>query len=300
MDRRHDADWGPAFAENAAGPWPPEESSDDALLLARPRPSFARSHRKHDGRPLAAPGRLQLATLAIIAVWRLSVFIFLALSDLLHRNRFTYWCYGLETGFYLALGLGYMLRNRFAPRALALFFTPMVFGNVFMVAFLITLILLGDHGLLLEEAAQSANVGVVHFANMVVHMLTLIDFLALLISGYKETVRAEMSEWLALLGRIAGGGQGLVRLYQVIFILLPAVYMLLYVLCWDPFDEYPTPYINPWALVLVALLVGYGAMVWFWHVCTVADDPRARRAGLRRPARAQGDGALDAGRENGE
>lgn len=241
-------------------------------------------------RPLAAPGRLQLATLGWIAAYRLAVFVFLAVSNMLHRNRFTYWCYGLETGFYLALGLGYVLRNRFAPRVLALVFSPMVFGNVFMVSFLITLILLGDHGLLFEEAAQVANVGVVHFANVIVHMLTLVDFFVLLVAGYKESLRAEMQRWLLCL---AERGRGLERLYQAVFILLPASYMLLYVLCWDPFNEYPTPYLNPWLLVALALVVGYGAMVWFWHVCTVANEPRLRRARTRPLSHSKRKGSVD-------
>ena len=251
--------------------------ADNACRSARDAPSLVGGG---DGcpRPLAAPGRLQLVTLGWIAAYRLAVFVFHAASDMLHRNRFTYWCYGLETGFYLALGLGYVLRNRFAPRALALVFSPMVFGNVFMVSFLITLILLGDRGLLFEEAAQTANVGVVHFANVVVHMLTLVDFFVLLVAGYKESLRAEMQRWLLCL---AARGQSLERLYQAVFILLPASYMFLYVLCWDPFDEYPTPYFNPWLLMALALVVGYGAMVWFWHVCTVANEPRLRRTRTR-------------------
>lgn len=241
----------------------PQTAGESKLAEEEFHPSAVSRHRRF----------LPLVVLVAVCLYRSALLLTMYRMRVLHSNRYTYWSYALESAFYVALALANLAGPAGAPlrRLLSVYLFPVVAGTSSIVfAVIVTIVQLNGGWIMIEATVLgtgSVSVGTAHTADVVIHVLTVIDLFVVLLSGHAERIArdsarhlgdgapeqgAPLGRWLALYA------------YYVLSVWVPA---LVYACVYDPFYEYPMGDVSA-KLMLSAVFLAAAVIMsfFFWAV----------------------------------
>lgn len=212
--------------------------------------------------------RLTRIVVILITLYRLFVLVGMFWYHIIHTNRYTYWNYAFQTGFYMLLSIAYIWKNAsYLFHILSVFVFPIIFGSVVLVFAYIIIILQIGNGWLFVNASTlgtgNVSIGTVHTADAIVHFITVLDLFVVIASGYQTDAR-----WSILLytnSRQYGGKNIALRIYYYI---APAVPLLVYTLFFNPFIEYEITSYSPFFLICSAVVIEVFIMTWLYEIMT--------------------------------
>jgi hypothetical protein len=175
--------------------------------------------------------------LLLITVFKIAAVIVMIALGAIHTNRYTYWNYLFQTGFYILLSWTYWKHDEYIFKILTIFIFPIIFGSVWFVLIYITVVLQLDQGWLFLSATTiaggSLSVGTVHTFDLLIHCGPVVDFMFVLVFDYYidanhcfRTFRASVPNFNHFLG-------------LMYYYLAPLIPLCIYAFFFNPLTQYP-------------------------------------------------------------
>ena len=214
--------------------------------------------------------RLLGASMLTMLLINLAIIIALAVLDNIHMLMYTYWNFFMVTAFLFLSLIGLWTQGWFEV-SVALVLWPLVFGSVWLVAVIITIVVIINPDVYVNATicgSGKLSFDTVRVADWVLHGLPIVEVFLLMLFDYKIYLRTLIFHLLRSRGIVAGST------YLAYCEWGPIFPLGLYALITNPSKHYPTG-LATWAQILIVIAVDMGVMTtWLLALLVRVDDVR--------------------------